>query len=200
MRPTRNGSKLPRSCSPYSVPRTAATRGQLVAEIDELFGDLPQPLIHNGLAKLLEDRCGFETQSDLPPDQVREAAFTAAAKKRRQFSSKSAAVFARQEIIAAVAQDMKTEIATIEASMFADLKSEQRLTQFRESTPQWLLERYNVALAQAILLRSTGVEIVVRGETPARYRQLLRQIKFHRLICDVDAIERGAYRFASTAR
>src|SRR6266446_6132571 len=60
-----------------------ATRGQLGAEIEELFGDLPQPLIHNGLAKLLEDRCEFETQSSLPPEEVREAVFVAAAKNRQ---------------------------------------------------------------------------------------------------------------------
>src|SRR5215203_1103920 len=50
-------------------------RGQLEAEIDELFGDLPQPLMHNGLAKLLEDRCEFEVEAALPPEEVREAVF-----------------------------------------------------------------------------------------------------------------------------
>ena len=83
---------------------------------------------------------------------------------------------------------MKTYQLQIEASLFADLKSEQRLTQFRDTTPERLLERYNVSLAQAILLRSTGLDIVIRGETPARYRQLFRQIKFHRLICDVERL------------
>src|SRR6476620_10162821 len=56
-----------------------AARGQVDAEIEELFGDLPQPLIHNGLAKLLEDRCEFEVDSPLPPDEVRDAVFVAAA-------------------------------------------------------------------------------------------------------------------------
>ncbi len=83
---------------------------------------------------------------------------------------------------------MKVEPAQVEASLFADLKSEQRLTQFRDATPQRLLERYNVALAQAILLRSSGVEIILRGETPQRYRQIFRQVKFHRLICDVERV------------
>jgi predicted nuclease of restriction endonuclease-like RecB superfamily len=93
-----------------------------------------------------------------------------------------------------VAAELNTEPATVEASLFADLKSEQRLTKFRDTTPQRLLERYNVALAQAILLRSTGLDIVIRGETPARYRQLLRQIKFRRLICDVEMVKANTYR------
>jgi predicted nuclease of restriction endonuclease-like RecB superfamily len=36
------------------------------------------------------------------------------------------------------------------------------------------------------LLRSTGVEVHIRGEPPQRYRQLFRLVKFHRLVCDVE--------------
>jgi predicted nuclease of restriction endonuclease-like RecB superfamily len=167
---------------------TGVTRGQLEAEIDDLFGALPQPQVPQGLAKLLEDRCEFEVQSSLPPDQVRDAVFLAAAKKRQTLMEEIGTAFSREQILNAVAEEMKTEPAQVEASLFADLKSEQRLTQFRDTTPQRLLERYNVALAQAILLRSSGVEIVLRGETPQRYRQIFRQVKFHRLICDVERV------------
>jgi predicted nuclease of restriction endonuclease-like RecB superfamily len=171
-----------------------STRGQLEEEIDDLFGALPQPQIHQGLARLLEDRCEFEVQSDLPPEEVREAAFIDAARKRQALLEQIGTTFSRQEILEAVARQMKTEPAKVEASMFADLKSEQRLTQFSDTTPERLLQRYNVALVQAILLRSTGVDIVIRGETPARYRQLFRQVKFHRLICDVESVKANAYR------
>ncbi len=171
-----------------------ATRGQLEAEIDDLFGDLPQPQIPQGLAKLLEDRCEFEVQSSLPPDEVRDAVFLAAAKKRQTILEQVGQAFSRTDIVQAIADELKTEPAQIEASLFADLKSEQRLTRFRDTTAERLLERYNVALAQAILLRSTGVEIVIRGETPQRYRQIFRQVKFHRLICDVEAVKGNAYR------
>ncbi len=84
--------------------------------------------------------------------------------------------------------------AAIETGLFADLKSEQRLVRCEEATPRRLLERYNVALAQAVLLRSSRVEVVIRGESPTRYRQLFRQIKFHRLICETEASAPGEYR------
>lgn len=171
-----------------------ATRGQLEEEIDDLFGDLPQPLIHQGLAKLLEDRCEFEVQSSLPPDAVREAAFLAAARARQTLLEQIGQSFSRDAILQDVAQQLQTEVPHIEASLFADLKSEQRLTQFRDTTPDRLLQRYNVALAQAVLLRSIGVEIVIRGESPQRYRQIFRQVKFHRLICAVDQVKKNAYK------
>ena len=46
------------------------------------------------------------------------------------------------------------EVEVVEAGLFADLKSEQRLVQFKDLTAQRLLQRYNVALAQAVLLES----------------------------------------------
>ena len=92
-----------------------------------------------------------------------------------------------------VAAQLGLDPAAVEAGLFADLKSEQRLVRFDAPTPQRLLERYNVALAQGVLLRSSHVEIVIRGEAPARYRQLFRQMKFHRLICEAQASAPGEY-------
>src|SRR5262249_6618925 len=131
---------------------------------------------------------------DLPPEEEREAVFIAAARKRQALLEQIVATFSRHEILEAVAEEMKTEPAKLDSSMFADLKSEQSLTQFCDTTSYRLLTLYNVALAQSILLRSTGVDIVIRGETPARYRQLFRQVKFRRLICDVDRVNANAYR------
>ena len=102
--------------------------------------------------------------------------------------------FSRDELVRAVAEELKSDAATVEASLFADLKSEQRLTSFHDTTAERLLERYNVALAQALLLRSTGVEVTLKDETPARYRQLFREIKFRRLICDIELIKGNSYR------
>jgi predicted nuclease of restriction endonuclease-like RecB superfamily len=169
-------------------------RGEIEAEIEELFGDLPQPMIHNGLAKLLEDRCDFEFEAPLPPDQVRDAVFLGAAKQRQASLEQIGQTFSRDAIVESAAGALKADAAQIEACLFADLKSEQRLTQFSDITPERLLERYNVALAQAILLRSTGVEITIQGETPARYRQLFRQIKFRRLICNIELVKGNTYR------
>jgi predicted nuclease of restriction endonuclease-like RecB superfamily len=164
------------------------SRGAIEAEVDELFGSLPQPMVHQGLAKLLEDRCDFEVLPGQPPEQVREAVFRAAAAARQAGS------FERERVVAGAAAELGLEPAALEAGLFADLKNEQRLVRFDDTTPPRLLERYNVALAQAVLLRSVAVEIVLQGEPPARYRQLFRQIKFRRLLCEVETRGADAHR------
>jgi len=62
--------------------REGATRGELEEDVKESFGSDPQTLVHQGLAKVLEDRCEFEVVSDHPPEQLRELVFSAAAQRR----------------------------------------------------------------------------------------------------------------------
>jgi predicted nuclease of restriction endonuclease-like RecB superfamily len=170
------------------------TRGELEDEVEEAFGDSPQQLVHRGLAKLLEDRCDFEVSAGLPPEQIREAVFQAATARRRATPGDEVRpTFERGAVLAEVAATLALSSEQVEQGMFADLKSEQRLICFDDISTEHLLQRYNVALAQAVMLRSSGVEVRIRGETPARYRQLLRLVKFHRLVCEVEAGKAGEH-------
>src|ERR687883_1387187 len=63
--------------------QTGRTRGELEADLEEAFGSDPAQVVHQGLAKLLLDRCEFEVVSGHPPEQLREAVFRAAAGARR---------------------------------------------------------------------------------------------------------------------
>lgn len=164
------------------------TRGTLDEDIKEAFGDAPGQLVHQGLAKLLEDRCEFDVVSGRPPEELREAVFRAAVEHRHRPAAEGALVappFQREEVLTEVARAFEMSVEAVDQGLFADLKSEQRLVRFKDTTAEKLLHRYNVALAQSVLLRATGVDIEIRGETPARLRQIFRQIKFHRLVCDV---------------
>ena len=194
------------------------TRGELEAEVDEAFGGDAGQLVHRGLAKLLEDRCEFETVSGQPPERIREVVFRLAARERiaavkqsvgwvessrptggmvgledsthptsipSTRSSGLGTASLREATLRLAAIELEMTPESVEQGLFADLKSEQRLSRFKDTTPERLLDRYNVALVQGVLLRSTHVRVTIRGEKPARYRQLFRSIKFHRLICEV---------------
>src|SRR5712692_481160 len=53
------------------------TRGELEQDQREVLGDDPSQLVHQGLNKLLEDRCEFETVSGHPPEELRDEVFRA---------------------------------------------------------------------------------------------------------------------------
>lgn len=162
-------------------------RGEVEEEVRETIGDNPTQLVHQGLAKLIEDRCEFEVDAEHEPDELRDKVFLSAGRAR------SAGAFDRAAVLAGVAAEIGTTPGVVDAGLFADLKSEQRMVKFEDLTVDQLLNRYNTALAQAILLRSTGVTVQIFGETVARYRQLFRAIKFHRLICDIQPSGPEAY-------
>ncbi len=167
------------------------TRGELEQDLEEAFGDDPTQLVPQGLAKLLEDRCEFAVDAAQPPEELREAVFRAAAQRKQ--TADVAATFDRDVVLREVATALNTTPEVVVQSLFADLKSEQRLTCFEDITPERLLHRYNVALAQGVLLRAVRVHITIRNEPPQRYRQLLRRIKFHRLVCEIEWLTPETY-------
>ncbi len=170
------------------------TRGEVADEFADLIPEGPRGLLPAGLAKLLEDRCEFEVAADHPPDELRQSVFTAAATARAQ-ASREGVPFERDKVLLEVAQSLSLALTPeqVERSLFADLKDEQRVQAFEDITPERLLDRYNVALAQAILLRCTAMDVRVWGETPARFRQLFRAVKFHRLICSIHESPGNSY-------
>lgn len=163
------------------------TRGEVWAELEDVVGEGPRSLVHQGLAELLEDRCEFEVTADHPPEELRDTAFRTAVAHRQR------GAFDRDLVLAEVAVALKLSAEQVEQSLFADLKDERRVLTFDDCSPEYLLNRYNVALAQAVLLRSTAMECRVWGETPARFRQLFRAVKFHRLICTIRETAGNSY-------
>jgi predicted nuclease of restriction endonuclease-like RecB superfamily len=180
---------------------TGMTRGDIESEVDALFGGGGKATqVHRGLAKVLEDRAEFEVVADIPPETIRETVFTAAAEYRRRLLTGSSVPgqrprFHRDEVLRAVAGELKLEPDAVLTALFADLRDENRLLRFEDITAQRLIDRYNVALAQAVLLRSVLVRAEVRNERPARYRQLFRRLKFHRLLYRVEGSMRDGYLF-----
>jgi predicted nuclease of restriction endonuclease-like RecB superfamily len=167
------------------------TRGELEEEITSTFGDEPGTLVHQGLAKLLEDRCEFDVVSGHPPEQVRAAVFREAVLARQ--SPDGAGTFDREAILLTAARALGMAVEDVERGLFADLKSEQKLIRFQDLSVEHLLQRYNVALAQAVLLRAVRVHVTINHEPPQRYRQLLRRLKFHRLLCEFERIAPESY-------
>ena len=164
------------------------TRGEIFEDLIEVIGEGQPALVPRGLADLLEDRCEFEVNSDFPPDVIREAVFRAATMKRAE-----KAPFDRAAIIHAVAAELGISWEVVENGLFADLKDERRVVKFADCAPEFLLHRYNAALAQAVLLKCSAMEVRIWGETPARFRQLFRAVKFHRLICTIHESTNNSY-------
>ena len=169
------------------------TRRELQRALDLLAGDRTDYRIQRGLAKLLGDHyCEFHIDSPQPPEELRYAVFTLA-RAHHPVVRETSLIYPvkREDLLEQVALKHQLSSEDVLAGLYADLPENHQLATFAAPSPNELLLRYNVALAQAMLYRCEILRLSVYRNLPVRYKQLFKFIKFYRLIHtiegDVDA-------------
>lgn len=145
-----------------------------------------------GLMKLCEDACEFEAESTLDPRKVREALFAEAAERRRALSPEQR--FERGEVLARVAAGFETTPEEIERVLYSDLKSEHRLLVAPTHRAEDIVDGYDLAQLQAVLLRAVQVRAFIECASVETYRTIFRKLKFRRLLFSITPREEGGYR------
>ena len=160
-------------------------RHELDHELKELLGTGTEFLLHRALAKLLLDRSTFDTEAEVEPVELRREVFATAAAAYQEASS-DARTFDRSAVLDEVAGRLGCEPRDIERGLYADLKDEQILVEWKRCRASWLLERYNVALAQGVLYKAAELTIRIDGGDIRQHRELFRKIKFFQLMHRVE--------------
>lgn len=160
------------------------TRGELDEALAALLGEGTDYLLHRGLAKLLSDRAEFEVCSKVSPAELRVAVFDDAARDHPVVSVGDAVhSTTREMVLERVGARFEMTAEELSRCLYADLESEQVMSRGPEAiTPEGLLERYNLALAQSVLFRASGLKVTLGRGDPARYQQVFRWMKFFRLM------------------
>lgn len=166
------------------VATVRAMQGRPRHEVDAALSAVPvaarDRLVARGLRKLLDDRCEWEVAAGLDPEVVRAEVFALSAAAHRALGVRDR--FDRAAVLAEAASRLGSTPDEVEAALFADLREAEVLRRFDPIAPEALLARYDLALAQGVLLRATRVMVRLEGETPARYRAVFRAIRFHGLL------------------
>ena len=147
------------------------TRGELDDYLEPLLKGAADSKFAAGLNKLLADRTAFqaadsgdfrERRRKLFHDSM--AAFVAADGDYRRF---------REELPEAFVRDI-----------YGDLPEYETVISFRNLSPDELLNRYNLALVQGLLIYTAELEIRVHESEPAELRRLFKYLKFFRLLAE----------------
>lgn len=163
-------------------------RAELQQALDEYIGVGTDYKVLRGLIKLLLDRCAFESVSVRDAAELRQKLFFKAVEQHPVVTAE-----ARQQVLAALAADLVCTSAEIVAGLYADLSDNQILTLFDELDATQLLERYNVAQAQALLYRCSEMRLWIAAENAPRTRELFQAIKAFRLIHAIRGNARTGY-------
>jgi len=148
--------------------------------------------VAQGLAKLVLDGCVFEQAEGVEPSALRREVFLRSAAARRAASPE--APFRKDAVLAAAAEALGLEPSRIDEMLYADLRGAHRLIRAPSLSPEALLEQYERAQVQAVLLRAVTVVATVRCRNPDAVRQLFHKLKFRRLLYRCEPLSKGAYR------
>jgi hypothetical protein len=171
------------------------TRAELEAELEEYVGTGTDYRILRGFIKLLTDRCEFETSALAEPEEIRRKVFLAA----RKFQPVLPASAQREEVLRTVAEEFETDAETVYANLYADLAGNQKLISFESTTPEDLLDRYNLAQAQALLYKCVELKIrVAPADSAENYRAIFGWIKHFGLIHSVQGNAANGYEITLT--
>jgi predicted nuclease of restriction endonuclease-like RecB superfamily len=157
------------------------TRGELERELDEYVGTGTDYRILRGFIKLLQDRSEFETASVAEPSEIRQKVFLEAGKFQPVLPDSEQKI----EVLKTVAEKFQTDQKTIFANLYADLSAQQKLIKFETISPEDLLDRYNLAQAQALLYKCVEMNIRVAASDRKNYRAIFGWIKHFGLIHSV---------------
>lgn len=155
------------------------TRSELETELEEYVGTGTDYKILRGIIKLLTDRSEFETASVAEPSAVRRALFLAA-KQSHPITNQN-----RTQVLHQIAQEFNCQPEEMESALYADLTAQQKLLEFSSITPNELIDRYNLAQAQALFYRCGEMKIWVEPQLASGYRQIFGAIKYFKLIHSV---------------
>ena len=177
------------------VGKLTAALGDKREDVDQALGTVEHKptdrIVIAGLRKLLTDRCDFAGADGRDPMDVRHVLFRIAAEQRRGLAAAEA--FDRHSALERAASELDEPIDVIEQRLFADLRANERLLRIKTIRAEALIDRYNVALAQGVLLRATRVMVTIDSERPGTVRQLFRAARFHGLLHRVE--RRGEHRW-----
>lgn len=155
------------------------TRDVLDAEVKDLADMHRDERLTHGLISVLLDDVDEKMASPHNPSLIRSRLFALAG------SRQPLGPVARAEVIATLAAELETTAESIEQSLYADLPSAARLGAMPDLSPEALLARYDLRLAQGLLLSARSMTLTLTRPSPKRLRALVRALKFQRLLFTV---------------
>lgn len=139
--------------------------------------------IMRGLAHLLTNRGTFEAGGHVEPGHVRARVFSLA---QDHVPSRRQTAHILEQAARALSTDAPVSPAEVASALYADLPDQQTLVALDAPTPLKLIQLYDLSQAQGMLYRAYSLVITARRNEPARYKQLLKYLKFFGLMVTVE--------------
>lgn len=162
---------------------TGVERGIVEERLKACAAVARRPRIAEGFAKLVLDRMEFEEASAEAP-VLRKEAFDAAAQVLRSMPENAT----QAEFELHLASAVSMPLPDLRERLYADHPENRPLVSWKPLTAEALLQRWNLAQVQGLLMEARRVEIRASNPDLLRVRRVFRWLKFCRLVADVSQI------------
>lgn len=183
LKPTPGNLQLAQTLIETFESAVGRKRHELDDELRALEAGRSDVKVLRGLAHLLAGKGTFEAGGALDPAHVRERVFTLA---QAQVPSRRAAPLILEQAARALSADAQVSPTDLGSALYADLPDQQTLVAFDAPTPLALIHLFDLSQAQGMLYRAYSLVITARRNEPARYKQLLKYLKFFGLMATVE--------------
>lgn len=158
-----------------------ARLGDVLSDLDEVVADAPDIKLARGLIRTAEQRCETAASEIEALGVFRRAVFVRAAAVGPLGLTDGGRPTAA-DVLAEVAVEHGLDPRRAADDLYADLPLERRVASYDVREPDHLVERYDVSLVQSLLATANDIQVTLDGPSMPRMRQLVRWIKFFRLL------------------
>lgn len=142
-------------------------------------------LVARGLRKLLMDRTDFQQPVNEDFIDFRADIFARSA----AFWKTATAASSLEDLNKKMPQNAEDASAGIRENLYGDLSEFQRVERFRKFTVQQLLDRYNIAQAQGLIITSHSLTAEIHAPEIESVRQLVKHLRFRQLLAEISQQE-----------
>jgi len=167
------------------------TYGELDCALEQFESTSVDFKIYRGLAKLLLDQCIFASSWEGDHEILRHRIFEKAqASYPIVMQPDLLHQCTKTDVLSEVAVELGERTERLDEILYGDLFENRIMTGLeREMSPQELLRRYNLALAQGILYRAVRMRLWLRHD----FKTIFKYIKLAQLMYEIQPLPSGGY-------
>lgn len=159
-----------------------ARMGAVQAELDEIAEDHPDPKLARGIVHTAVALCETGASEVTDPSAFRLEVFHHAARTGPIGLSADGPRPTAAAVLAEFARARGLAPERASDDLYADLPLERRVISYEGGDPTRLLQRTEVGQVQSLLASAAKIRVALQGPSVPRMRQLVRWIKFFRLL------------------
>ena len=156
-------------------------RSEIQESLAPLINSQRDLKLAKGILKLYDDLCEYSGDSEADYPAMRRTLFATASRMMDTLKSSDSWLDFRTDVF----REAGETVVPLSENIYLDLPDYEQLVKLPDLTAEQLLEKYNIALAQSLVLFAESIDLTIEEPDSARMRRFFKYLKFFRLLADI---------------